>query len=249
MTLELNPETATLDRLASFFQEGVNRLSIGVQSFRDEELKRLGRVHDAKKAREAVRLAGTPASTTSVVDLMMWLPQQTVSQWLESVDVLVDSAVDHASLYLLELYPNAPLRDEMARGGWSQAPDDDAADMYLRRLERLDDGGFTQYEISNVARRGRISRHNVKYWTDGEWMAFGCGAHGTRQRTAAGETCQSTTDYVSRVIDRQEVVADERLPRSSDPGRRSPLHRPAAHGDSTFEWSRTLRRRCLEALR
>ena len=151
VTLELNPETATLDRLESFFQEGVNRLSIGVQSFRDEELRRLGRVHDAKKALEAVRLARDAGFDNVSLDLMMWLPQQTVSQWLESVDVLVDSAVDHASLYLLELYPNAPLRDEMARGGWSQAPDDDAADMYLRRARAS--GRRRLYAIRNLERR------------------------------------------------------------------------------------------------
>ena len=81
------------------------------------------------------------------------------------------SAPEHASLYLLELYPNAPLRDEMARSGWSVAPDDDAADMYLDAMATLDAAGYQQYEISNVCRPGRESRHNLTYWRDGDWLA------------------------------------------------------------------------------
>ena len=96
---------------------------------------------------------------------------------------------DHASLYLLELYPNAPLREAMARASWSLAPDDDAAEMYLWAMARLEAAGYAQYEISNVARPGRESRHNLKYWRDGAWLGFGCGAHSTRG-AAALEECR-----------------------------------------------------------
>ena len=107
------------------------------------------------------------------LDLMMWLPGQSTADWLASVDALIASQPDHASLYLLEIYPNAPLRDEMARAGWSVAPDDDAAEMYLEGLARLDRAGFEQYEISNVARpASRRSRHNLKYWQEGEWLGI-----------------------------------------------------------------------------
>ena len=92
------------------------------------------------------------------LDLMMWLPGQSVETWLGNVDALVEAAPDHASLYLLELYPNAPLKEEMARGGWSLAPDEDAAEMYLRAMERLERAGLEQYEISNVARPGKASQ-------------------------------------------------------------------------------------------
>ena len=88
------------------------------------------------------------------LDLMMWLPQQSPSDWRENVEALIDVSPDHASLYLLELYPNAPLKEDMARAGWSLAPDDDAAEMYLWSLERLERAGYGQYEISNVARPG-----------------------------------------------------------------------------------------------
>jgi oxygen-independent coproporphyrinogen-3 oxidase len=112
-------------------------------------------------------------------------------------------------LYLLEIYPNAPLRDEMARGGWSQAPDDDAAEMYLSGLDLLDRAGYGHYEISNVARPGHESRHNVKYWADGDWLAFGCGAHATRG-DRRWHNIPGTADYVSRIAAGQSVVAGVR---------------------------------------
>lgn len=209
VTLELNPETATAGYLAAIRAAGVNRLSIGVQSFDDGELASLGRVHSAARARDAVRLARAAGFADLSLDLMMWLPGQTVDGWLANVDALIETGTDHASLYLLELYPNAPLRDEMARNGSSQAPDDDAAEMYLRGLDLLDRAGYEHYEISNVARPGHQSRHNVKYWADGEWLAFGCGAHATRGGRR-WHNVPGTADYVSRIAAGQEIVASVR---------------------------------------
>ena len=209
VTIELNPETATAPYLEAVRAAGVNRLSIGVQSFDDAELARLGRVHSAQRARDTVRLARAAGFDDLSLDLMMWLPEQTVAGWLANVRALIALAPDHASLYILEIYPNAPLRDEMARGGWSQAPDDDAAEMYLGGLELLDAAGYEQYEISNVAKPGRPSRHNLKYWSDGAWLAFGCGAHGTRDGRR-WHNVASTTDYVDRIAANQSVVAGVR---------------------------------------
>jgi oxygen-independent coproporphyrinogen-3 oxidase len=214
VTLEANPETVTAERLAAFRAAGVNRLSVGVQSFRDEELRRLGRIHDAAGARRAYRAARDAGFDNVSLDLMLWLPAQTPAHLGESIDALVDLGPDHASLYLLELYPNAPLREEMARAGWSLSPDDDAAEMYLRAMERLEAAGYEQYEISNVARPGRRSRHNMKYWTDGEWAGFGCGAHSTVERVRWNNVA-STVDYLDRVESGQSPIAERRplLPR------------------------------------
>ena len=198
ITMEANPETVTPERLAAFRDAGVNRLSYGVQSFRDEELQRLSRLHSASRAAEAFAMARAAGFDNVSLDLMMWLPQQTIAQWLESVDALIALGPDHASLYILELYPNAPLREAMARSKWSLAPDDDAAEMYLEAMARLDAAGYEQYEISNVARRGRESRHNLKYWADGEWLGFGCGAHSTR-RGVRWKNLSSTTEYIAAV--------------------------------------------------
>ncbi len=217
ITLEANPESASVDALDGFRAAGINRISFGVQSFHDTELKRLGRLHSAATARLAVARARAAGFDNLSLDLMMWLPGQSRTDWLASVDTLVEVAPDHASLYLLEIYPNAPLKDEMARAGWSVAPDDDAAEMYLEGLDRLDRAGYQQYEISNVARSAaRRARHNLKYWQEGEWLGFGCGAHSTY----GGErwrALSSTVEYVDRVA----AGADVRLERRSlDPQER-----------------------------
>lgn len=217
VTLEANPETVTEARLTAFRNAGINRVSFGVQSFREEELRRLSRLHTADRARDAVREARGAGFDNVSLDLMMWLPEQRVSEWLESVDEAIAVAPEHLSLYLLEVYPNAPLKDDMARSRWSQAPDDDAAAMYLTAMERLERAGYEQYEISNVARPGRRSRHNLKYWTDDEWFGFGCGAHSTRDGVR-WKNVSSTEDYVERVarqqstaVDRRRLRPDERL--------------------------------------
>jgi oxygen-independent coproporphyrinogen-3 oxidase len=98
----------------------------------------------------------------------------------------------------------------MARGQWSLAPDDDAADMYLEAMARLDAAGYQQYEISNVARPGRESRHNLKYWTDGEWLGFGCGAHSTRQ-AVRWKNLSSTTEYIAAVASGGQLAVDRRV--------------------------------------
>jgi oxygen-independent coproporphyrinogen III oxidase len=209
ITLEANPETVTAERLAGFREAGVNRLSFGVQSFRDEELQRLSRLHSAARAGDAFRMARAAGFDNISLDLMMWLPQQTVAQWLDSVDALIALGPEHASMYLLEIYPNAPLRDAMARGTWSVAPDDDAADMYVSGLDRMDSAGYVQYEISNTARPGRESRHNLKYWQDAEWLGFGCGAHSTRGGVR-WKNVSSTEEYISTVARRGQLVTERR---------------------------------------
>jgi oxygen-independent coproporphyrinogen III oxidase len=217
VTLETNPETSSRERMDGFRAAGVNRISFGVQSFRDDELARLGRIHSASRAREAVREARAAGFDNISLDLMMWLPQQRQAHWRENVEGLIDVGPEHASLYLLELYPNAPLKEDMARAGWSLAPDDDAAEMYLWGMARLEESGFEQYEISNVARPGRESRHNLKYWRDGEWLGLGCGAHSTRAGVR-WKNVASAEDYVARVaagaspaLERRELTTDERL--------------------------------------
>ena len=209
VTLEANPESVDVAKLIALREAGVNRLSFGVQSFRDTELRRLSRLHDASRARAALRESREAGFDNVSLDLMMWLPEQRVDEWLSNVDSAIDCDPDHMSLYLLEVYPNAPLKDDMARARWSQAPDDDAATMYVTAMERLESAGYEQYEISNVAKRGRVSRHNLKYWTDGEWMGFGCGAHGTVGGVRT-KNVSAVDDYVERISSGQSVISEVR---------------------------------------
>jgi oxygen-independent coproporphyrinogen-3 oxidase len=217
ITLETNPETASIERLAAFRTAGINRLSFGVQSFDDEELRRLGRIHSADRAADAVGQAREAGFANVSFDLMLWLPGQSAVSWRRTVARAITLAPDHLSLYLLELYPNAPLKEAMARGaatrgpegaGWCQVTDDEAADMYLEALDALDEAGYGQYEISNVARPGHASRHNLKYWQSGRWRGFGCGAHST-VGARRWHNVHATGEYVESVAAGRPVVRGE----------------------------------------
>ena len=219
ITIETNPETATAERLAGFLDAGVNRISFGVQSFDDAELARLERRHSAARAKNAIRSARAAGFGNLSFDLMFWLPGQSIDSWMRTIDQAIALEPDHLSLYLLELYPNSPLKESMAREGlrppapgpklspWAQSTDDEAADMYLGALARLDDAGFEQYEISNVARAGFSCRHNVKYWKGESWRGFGCGAHSTVEG-ARWHNIASTGDYVAAIAAGRSVTVN-----------------------------------------
>lgn len=209
VTLEANPETVAAGTLEQFRASGVNRLSFGVQSFRDAELKRLGRLHSAERAMRAVEMARAAGFDNVSIDLMMWLPGQDVAQWLASVTDAIRVDPDHLSLYILEVYPHLPLKQEIDRHGWTQQSDEGAAEMYESAMSMLDAAGYEQYEISNVCRPGRESRHNMKYWTDGEWLGFGPGAH-TTWRGARSRNIASTGDYIDKIASGVSVSAERR---------------------------------------
>jgi oxygen-independent coproporphyrinogen-3 oxidase len=210
ITLEANPETVDRARLDGFRRAGINRLSYGVQSFRDDELKRLARLHSAQRAEEAVQIARAAGFDNVSLDLMMWLPGQDVAQWLSSVERAIANDPEHLSLYILEVYPHLPLKQEMQVQGWTQVDDESTAEMYEASMAMLDGAGYEQYEISNVSKPGRQSLHNLKYWTDGEWWGFGPGAHstwrGTRWRNVA-----ATEDYIDRIAAAVSVVSERRV--------------------------------------
>lgn len=241
ITLETNPETATPERLDGFRRAGVTRVSFGVQSFDDQELARLGRIHTSGRAKDAVRAARAAGFADVSLDLMFWLPGQSLASWLGTVDQAIALGSDHLSLYLLELYPNAPLKDALARGAvGAQAADDEAADMYLAALDRLDAAGFEQYEISNVSRHGHFSRHNVKYWQGGSWYGFGCGAHSTvdgvrwKNVSVTSEYIDRVAQHVSVSSDRQALSPQERLEERLFTGLR--LTSGVSRGDLTAEF-------------
>jgi oxygen-independent coproporphyrinogen III oxidase len=209
VTLEANPETVDAARLEAFRLAGVNRLSFGVQSFRDDELQRLGRVHTAERARHAVENAREAGFDNVSIDLMMWLPGQHVEQWLASVEDAIRVSPDHLSLYILEVYPHLPLKQEIDRHRWTQASDEGVADMYEEAMSMLDSAGYGQYEISNVCRPGRESRHNLKYWIDGDWWGLGPGAHST-YHGSRWRNVSATDDYIHRISSAMPVAVDRR---------------------------------------
>ncbi|MEA2165722.1 MAG: oxygen-independent coproporphyrinogen oxidase [Thermoanaerobaculia bacterium] len=175
-SLEANPEDVTGDAVAFWRSLGVNRLSIGVQSFHDDELRPLGRVHGREQALEAVRLAVRSGIRTSL-DLILGLPRQTAASFRETLDLAIATGVGHVSLYILDLEEGTALVRQV-EGGRVSLPDEDlVASLYTEAIERLGAAGLAQYEISNFAKPGEECRHNLRYWRREEYFGFGIGAH------------------------------------------------------------------------
>lgn len=176
ITLEANPDSAGDWRtLRALRRAGVNRLSLGVQSADDRELRALGRPHTFAQAEEAVAAARRAKIKNLSLDLIYGLPGQTMELWQQTLERAAALEPEHLSCYGLKVEEGTPLW-EMREG--AELPDDDAqADMYLWTVDRLAQLGYAQYEISNFARPGYESRHNLKYWTLGEYAGFGPGAH------------------------------------------------------------------------
>jgi len=175
ITLECNPGTAEHDRFASYLAAGVNRLSFGVQSFDDGCLERLGRIHDAERARAAVISAQDAGFANINLDLMYALPQQSLAMALNDVEQAIALNPQHLSHYQLTLEPNTLFAAKPPAG----IPEmDDAWDMQEACIARMTEAGFSQYEVSAYAREGRRCQHNLNYWTYGDYLGIGAGAHG-----------------------------------------------------------------------
>lgn len=177
VTLEANPEDISVPALDLWLELGVTRLSIGVQSFHDQELAPLGRLHGRDGARAALELARGSGHFSLNVDLILGLPGQTRASFLDSLEQAIDAATDHLSLYLLDLDEDTALRRQIQSGRQVVQPDDDAAEVYLLAVSRLESAGLRQYEISNFSVPGRESRHNLRYWNRSTYRGFGLGAH------------------------------------------------------------------------
>lgn len=177
IALEANPEDTTVPRLEDWHALGVNRVSIGVQSLDDALLRLLRRPHDARGALAAVAAARRSPVHSVGVDLILGLPGQDAQGALEGVTRVVDLGVDHVSLYLLEVHERTSLGRAIALGRQAAMDEDALAALADAATDRLQAGGFEQYEISNFARPGHRSRHNLKYWTDEEYVGFGPSAH------------------------------------------------------------------------
>ena len=176
ITLEANPDSAgDWKALRTLRRAGFNRLSLGLQSTDDALLRRIGRIHTYEQVQQAVTAARRAKLTNLSLDLIYGLPGQTMEDWQRTLADAVALAPEHVSCYGLKLEEGTPL--------WQQRqqltlPDDDAqADMYLYAVAALEEMGYAQYEISNFARPGRESRHNLKYWRMQEYAGFGPGAH------------------------------------------------------------------------
>lgn len=177
ISLEMNPGTADLEKLLALRGMGFNRLSIGVQSMHDGELRLLGRIHTARQAREAYSLARRAGFDTINIDLMSALPGQSLHSWQESLEEAAAWDPEHISAYSLILEPGTPFFTMHEKGELPPLPDEDTdREMYHYTGRFLAGHGYAQYEISNYAKPGRECRHNIGYWTGHPYLGFGIGA-------------------------------------------------------------------------
>ena len=206
ITLEANPDSAgDWKALRALRRCGFNRISLGMQSACDEELRTIGRVHTMEQVQQAVEAARKAKIQNLSLDLIYGLPHQTQERWMENLAAAVALNPEHLSCYGLKVEEGTPLwqyKDAV------NLPDDDAqADMYLAAVDILKAHGFRQYEISNFCRKGLVSRHNMKYWTGGEYLGFGPGA----SSDFAGKRYTLKRDlqaYISGIRDGGDIMED-----------------------------------------
>jgi oxygen-independent coproporphyrinogen-3 oxidase len=177
ITLEANPGTVDAAHLQGLRDLGFNRISFGVQSFHDHELRQLERIHDAREVEDAYRWARDAGFDNINLDLIYGLAGQTMPAWQVNLETALSLGPDHLSLYALTLEEGTPLTRDVERGR-SAGPDLDLqADMFEWNRERLSAAGFSHYEVSNWARPGYECRHNLAYWHNADWLGLGAGAH------------------------------------------------------------------------
>ena len=199
ITLEANPGTVEQNKFADFHSAGVNRLSIGVQSFNDQQLQRLGRIHDGTEALKAIDTARAVGFNNFNIDLMHGLPAQTMAQAQADIELAVQSGAQHISWYQLTIEPNT----EFYSRSPSLPSDERLADIQQVGNQTLQQAGFHQYEVSAFAVDGQRSKHNMNYWQFGDYLGIGAGAHGKvtlpeRNQVLRTNKTRQPNDYLSR---------------------------------------------------
>ena len=177
VTIEGNPGTVSIEKLAVYARAGINRISLGAQSFDDGLLKSLGRIHTAAQIEQAVDMAREAGFSNINLDLMYALPGQTMEQWMDTLDHAIALGVPHISAYSLIVEAGTPMAERVLNG-MAVLPDDETVNAMQRAAtKKLTKTGYGRYEISNYAKPKSECRHNLTYWRRGDYLGLGCAAH------------------------------------------------------------------------
>lgn len=216
ITMEANPGTVEAGRFAGFYQAGVNRISVGIQSFQPKHLKVLGRIHNESQAENAVKQAHSAGLPTFNLDLMHGLPEQSVDNAMADLQQGIALDPYHLSWYQLTIEPNTPFYSRPP-----ELPDDDVLwDIQEKGHALLEAAGYHQYEISGYAKTGHQCRHNLNYWRFGDYLGIGCGAHGkitdakngTIHRTVKVKHPRGYMEISRPYLDSETQIASDDLP-------------------------------------
>ena len=216
ITMEANPGTVEAGKFAGFYQAGVNRISVGIQSFQPKHLKVLGRIHNESQAENAVKQAHSAGLPTFNLDLMHGLPDQSVENAMADLKQGIELTPYHLSWYQLTIEPNTPFYSKPP-----ELPDDDSLwEIQEKGHSLLERAGYHQYEISGYAKAGHQCRHNLNYWRFGDYLGIGCGAHGkitdaangTIHRTVKVKHPRGYMEMSRPYLDTQTLVSADDLP-------------------------------------
>jgi oxygen-independent coproporphyrinogen-3 oxidase len=209
ITMEANPGTFEIEKFKSFAKSGINRISLGIQSFDDEKLKALGRIHDSAQAKIAIASAMDLFDQVNI-DLMYALPNQTLTEAVADLDMALSFHTAHLSLYHLTLEPNTLFAKYPPA-----VPDDDSAfEMLDVLMEKLKANGYERYEVSAYAKNGQRCQHNLNYWQFGDYIGIGAGAHG--KISAHNQIARQTNErhpesYMQKIFTEGHALIEERI--------------------------------------
>ena len=205
ITLEVNPGTVNEEKLRDYREAGINRLSIGLQSTNNNTLKRMGRIHTYEEFLNTYSLARKIGFNNINVDLMLALPEQTMVELIDGVGRVVNLNPEHVSIYSLILEEGTKLYKEVEEENKYELPDDDLErKMYWKTKEMLEKAGFTHYEISNFAKKGFESKHNLSYWNQEEYIGVGAAAH-SYSNNVRYSNIDSVEEYISNYKNGKDI--------------------------------------------
>jgi oxygen-independent coproporphyrinogen III oxidase len=211
ISIEINPELAADGDFAAYRNAGVTRLSIGVQSFEAAETRTLGRKHTPQQVAAVVAGARKAGVRSISLDLIFAVPGQTPQSWRRSLERAIGLGVDHISCYGLTVEEGTPYADWQRREPAAFVDDSQEAQLYAIAIDTLESAGYEQYEISNFARRGHASAHNLNYWANGEYLGLGVGAASYRAGVRSVHT-RSLEEYVTAAVAGEPIPSEaERL--------------------------------------
>jgi oxygen-independent coproporphyrinogen-3 oxidase len=205
-TIEANPESLTLPMVRDLYSLGVTRLSLGVQSFNDNELAVLGRIHNSATALSAIETARERFENVSI-DLMCGIPTQTPTSWQSTLQAAIKSGVTHVSVYPLTIEPNTSFGRSLEQGRMGEPDEDLQADMMEAAADMLESQGYERYEVASYAKPGYQCRHNIAYWTGVPYLGLGTGAAGMREN-ATGRERLKNGQVVEHLTPLQAVMED-----------------------------------------
>ncbi|MEM9327058.1 MAG: radical SAM family heme chaperone HemW [Bacteroidota bacterium] len=210
VTLEANPDDVNRDQLDAWRSAGINRLSLGIQTFDQDRLRQLNRAHNRTQALQSIQLALEEGFTNLTCDLIYAIPPSAMSLWMKDVEQMIDFGVGHLSLYGLTIEEQTVFGRRKAKGQFQEVSENDNADQYQYAIERLADAGYRHYEVSNFCLPGRVSRHNSSYWRQVQYLGIGPGAHSYngKSRTFA---VRSNSKYIQHITKGRLPIEEELL--------------------------------------